>query len=345
MSSSIEKKIRIHKLRHKYKQNEKLVPSSSAVAPVSPGNTLGKKKKKNLHQSNNNENKYLNQLEKLKQTIPNWNDVYCVESEQSRIEQLIRVEVLGKPLCDKYAWAVPDPKSLRILTEFSPLIEIGSGKAYWANLLSKPPFNADIVCFDKYSIEKPWTTVYQGGPEVLKISKIAKGRNLFLCYPDENESMAVECIQYYQGEYIIHVGELIVTGGTLSQIQSPWGRTSTSEFQVLLMEQFHCVLITEIPTFPFSSDHISVWKRTKTVYGKESHFQDEEEEEIEDKEDFPVKDLSKPVDTANKELTVDENEVDDGEEEDEDGDLWRSIPPDEVLHFNIAASAFAHLLS
>lgn len=322
MSSSFEKNSRLQK---------RLASSSSATATGVVRNASNKKSK---YDDSNDPNKYLNQVQKLKQTIPNWEDLYCVESEQSRIEQLIRVEVLGKPLCDKYAWAVPDPKALRILAEFSPLIEIGSGKAYWASLLSKSPYSADIVCYDKYEIEKPWTTVHQGGPEILQNKKISRGRNLFLCYPDEAESMAIQCLQHYQGEYIIHVGELIITGGTLSQIQSPWGRTSTSEFQVTLMENFHCVLITEIPTFPFSSDHISVWKRTQTVFGKESHFEDDSEEE---KEESSSNVLSTPD-------AVDDDEEED-EEADEDDDKWRSIPSDEKLTFHIAAPAFAHLLS
>jgi hypothetical protein len=33
-----------------------------------------------------------------------------------------------------------------------------------------------------------WTTIYKGGPSILK-KKIAKERNLFLCYPDEGEDM------------------------------------------------------------------------------------------------------------------------------------------------------------
>ena len=34
--------------------------------------------------------------------------------------------------------------------------------------------------------------------------------------------------------------------------------TLNIEFQVILMERFHCVLMAKIPTFPFSHDHISV---------------------------------------------------------------------------------------
>ena len=69
------------------------------------------------------------------------------------------------------------------------------------------------------------------------------------------------------GQYVIHVGELLTTGGTLSFPQAPWGRTSSSDFQVTLSEQFHCILSASLPRFPFSRDHITVWKRTKWIHG------------------------------------------------------------------------------
>ena len=69
------------------------------------------------------------------------------------------------------------------------------------------------------------------------------------------------------GQYVIHVGELLATGGTLSFPQAPWGRTSSSDFQVALSEEFHCILSASLPRFPFSRDYITVWKRTKWIHG------------------------------------------------------------------------------
>ena len=53
--------------------------------------------------------------------------------------------------------------------------------------------------------------VVQGDAKFLK-KKICKDRNLFLCYPDEGESVGMQCLENFRGEYIIHVGELMVTG-------------------------------------------------------------------------------------------------------------------------------------
>jgi hypothetical protein len=53
--------------------------------------------------------------------------------------------------------------------------------------------------------------VAKGGPKVLS-NEVANGRNLFLCYPDEASSLGVRCLKYFTGEYVIHVGELMITG-------------------------------------------------------------------------------------------------------------------------------------
>ena len=48
----------------------------------------------------------------------------------------------------------------------------------------------------------------------------------------------------------------------------PFGRTSSAEFQVSLMESFHCILIANLSlNYPHSKDSISVWKRTSFIPG------------------------------------------------------------------------------
>lgn len=69
-------------------------------------------------------------------------------------------------------------------------------------------------------------------------------------------------------EYIIHVGELISTGTLSRASQAPFGRTTGSDFSVAFAEQFHCLLVTSLPRFPFSIDCITVWKRTIYVPGR-----------------------------------------------------------------------------
>eukprot|EP01038_Epipyxis_sp_PR26KG_P014838 gene14838-19944_t len=231
-------------------------------------------------------NPYLKQVNKLKKTIPEWesNSFFIDESKDGkscRIMNWIRLEVLGEPCCRKYAWAIPDERSLNILAQFSPLVEIGAGKGYWAKLLRER--NVDILPFDKilYDDNDRWVTVIKGGPA---------------------------------GEYIIHIGELLQTGTLSGYPQAPFGRTTSSDFCVSLAENFHCLLIAEIPRFPFSKDCISVWKRTKWVEGRnENEFND----------DNNSSDLDAEINVKS---------------------CWAAIPKSEILPSNIAAPILEHLL-
>ena len=264
-----------------------------------------------------NENAYLKNFLKLKKTIGCWDSFFTVPEEE-RIENWVRLEVLGNALCEKYSWAVPDSRALRILKRFSPLIEIGAGKGYISKLLQDE--GVDILPFDREIDENSaWTKVQIGGPK--KISKhFAECRNLFLCYPDEDSSMADPCLENFTGDYVVHIGELISTGG-LSSPQAPWGRTSSADFQVSLMTDYHCVLVAEMPAFPFSRDCISVWKRTEFVRGKES--------------------IAKELDgTAGTNDDDDSSEVGSKEED----DAWASILPSERLPVTRAAPDFQYLL-
>ncbi len=181
--------------------------------------------------------------------------------------------------------------------------------------------------------------IYKGGPEVLsshdsKFKDLDK-RVLFLCYPDEdvidedpdsvmneeendNENQSVgeaketpsqtslgaSCLEYFRGEIIIHVGELV--GDTLSLDQAPWGRSSGPVFQQRLCAEYHCLLKAKLSNWLHVRDTISVWKRSKVC---SIVFQGEEEDEN------------------------DEEEVE-----------YKYIPEDEKLPSDIAAPCVKHLL-
>ncbi|TMW68391.1 hypothetical protein Poli38472_005859 [Pythium oligandrum] len=107
-----------------------------------------------------------------------------------------------------------------------------------------------------------WMDVKKGTPKVLREHS---DRTLFLCYPDDfedsSESMALQSLQNYSGEYVIHVGELF---GQTVCLPGPWGRTSSSEFQIHLASVYHKVLQVPLPSWHSSIDTLTVWKRTKT---------------------------------------------------------------------------------
>lgn len=260
-------------------------------------------KKVKISSSIDNKNEYQLAMEKLNAKIPNYGDFFATDISE-RTKQWNRMDKLWDPLCEKYAWACPDNRALNVLCHFSPLVEIGSGKGYWASLLEKR--GADIICYDKYGTDQQgdfWTVVQQGGPEVLLEPSIAS-RNLFLCFPDEEESIAIVSLEKFKGEYVIHVGELLAGNGTCGSVpQAPWGRTSSAEFQIALASSFHCLYVAKLEArLPFARDCITVWRRTKFVVGREfpdaekmvrksqmskssGNSDDDEEEEDEDEDD------------------------------------------------------------
>ncbi|CCI39922.1 unnamed protein product [Albugo candida] len=201
--------------------------------------------------------------------------------------------MLDVQIAMKYAWAIPDERALQIIKFYGPIVEMGAGTGYWAKLLELR--GVDIICYDLHGsesieVESPtevngsnetdksprqsdgeegelleqyyWTKVLSGTPEVL--SKHTE-RTLLLCYPDDfeesEESMALTCLDHYNGDTIIHVGEWL--GQTLC-LPDAWGRTSSPEFQVKLSAIYHKVLQVPLPSWHSSMDTLTVWKRTRT---------------------------------------------------------------------------------
>jgi len=275
---------------------------------------------------------------------------------------------IGEELINQYAWATPNSTAIRIMKEFTPLVEIGCGSnAYWCRTLRQA--GIDIIGYDvnivgggkidnengnsmkkKASKEKNSPSFLKpGGPEVLKSKELQKsGRTLFLCYPDEEDdnddgdddkpssssdddddddddedekeeeeettmttnlpsSMGWQCLNNYIGEYVIHVGETFLDSNYAME-QTPWGRSSSPEFQQRLSSEYHCILKVELPNWFHTRDTLSVWKRSM---------------------------ISTIV------FAADDDEED--EEEDEEVE-YRHIPMEERLPINIAAPCMAHLL-
>ena len=109
-----------------------------------------------------------------------------------------------------YAWAIPSEEAIRAIIECGPVVEIGAGSGYWASLIAQ--LGGDVVAYDQYEpkankdypFEQGWFPVQKGGPE--KAAEHAE-RALFLCWPPYNDSFARECVDAYQGDTVIFVGE------------------------------------------------------------------------------------------------------------------------------------------
>ncbi|OQR85742.1 hypothetical protein ACHHYP_11455 [Achlya hypogyna] len=202
--------------------------------------------------------------------------IFDPELDDEKREELFNL--LDDSVAAKYSWAIPDERALRIIKHYGPIVEMGAGSGYWGRLLQLR--GVDVKCFDLHvpgtesakdesddedeaeEERMTWMDVQQGTPEVLK--KHSK-RTLLLCYPDDfedsEESMALECLNNYTGDTIIHVGEWL---GQTVCLPEPWGRTSAPEFQTQLSAVFHKVLQVPLPSWHSSIDTLTVWKRTKT---------------------------------------------------------------------------------
>jgi hypothetical protein len=132
-------------------------------------------------------------------------------------------------LCWRYCWAVPDPDTLDVVAKWlgPKAIEIGAGTGYWAWQLSER--GVDIVAYDAKPPDRVTTNYWcsprtgrygelvgelrevffplqKGGPSMLARQAHAD-RTLFLCWPPYNEDMASLCLEHYQGERLVYLGE------------------------------------------------------------------------------------------------------------------------------------------
>jgi len=211
------------------------------------------------------ENEYLSVFNKFQENMPEeMSKIFHPDLNDTKREELF--ELLDLEFAEKYAWAVPSEKALRVVREFGPVVEIGAGKGYWGKLLLQG--GVDYVGYDIHANDKEnefpsHCDIKQGG-----VAAIAKhqDRSLMLCYPDDYEdgpeSMALKCLQKYKGNTVILIGELF--GQTI--LENPWGKTCGGDFQEELAASFHLVLQLALPSFQCSVDSISVWKRTQVTY-------------------------------------------------------------------------------
>jgi hypothetical protein len=348
----------------KRKRTTEEMKGSSSDSLVTTGKKSARFSKKNKPEiiSALDGNPYYNEVLELKNSTRFWktNSLFADDIRKAREQEWDFIEKHSHDLCEKYAWAIPDEACLRIVAEFSPLIELGAGRGYWSRLLSSK--GADVIAVDKYSPlenDSLWYDVKVGDASILAKSEM-KNRNLFLCYPDDRESMAIAALESFQGEYILYIGEMLFTNGSLMGAPiAPFGRTSSAEFQVSLAEAFHCVLVKKLSlTYPISSnDCLSVWKRNSYVRGKEVSSLPIAAEELE--EEPAAKKSSKKSKkqkqqsassgdgveyiNLNELAQLREMALDQQYNEDEEA-KWTNIPENEILPVDRAAPFLQHLL-
>jgi len=181
------------------------------------------------------------------------------DTDDERWQRQIGSMKAREELCHRYAWAIPTPEVIEAIAQFSPLVEYGAGRGYWAALIEAA--GGEIDCFDekppdvstgniwhpnKKGWTKTFTKVHQVGSEITVVYPEA---TLFLCWPPYNTPMAYDCLRQYEGKRLVFVGE------------GDGGCTADDAFWELLQSEWEEVLDLTIPTWWGIRDYVSVWER------------------------------------------------------------------------------------
>lgn len=83
-------------------------------------------------------NPYAEEIQELQLKVKSWKShQFFSLNEDKRSQEWKTLDDIGLALVEKYAWAIPDERALKIIKHFSPIVEVGSGKGYWAAMLRK----------------------------------------------------------------------------------------------------------------------------------------------------------------------------------------------------------------
>ena len=161
-------------------------------------------------------------------------------------EQLARelyiVETMAREyVVEHWAWAVPSDEAIGRLVRYSPIVEIGAGRGYWARLASEA--GADVVAYDSIPPKRRFFPVRRGGSNM---ARYHADRALFLCWPPYASPMASKCLANYAGSTVIFVGE---------------GCTGSSHFHDTLQRRWEIVEAIHIPQWFGLHDRMYVFRR------------------------------------------------------------------------------------
>lgn len=153
-------------------------------------------------------------------------------------------------LVQEYAWAIPCREAIFEIAKLGPIIEVGAGTGYWAMLLAS--VGVDIIAFDNSLVGTVKQSNVFYGDETF-VSLFSTGRNLFLCWPLNDDSMALDILSKFAGRYVIFVGE------------GKGGCTGCEKFHDALEMDFDLVKDVEIPQWFGIHDCLLIWERKRTV--------------------------------------------------------------------------------
>jgi hypothetical protein len=159
-------------------------------------------------------------------------------------------------LAQRYAYVVPDERSISLLAALGPIVEIGAGTGYWAYRLRAR--GVDVIAYDQappdgeranryHAPTTTWTDVVAADHTVLAEHF---GRALFLCWPPLYSRLG-DCVASYDGKTVALIGD---GGHRTARIRG-------------LNDAFRAVSVTSVRAlepFPGAPPTLSIWRRRST---------------------------------------------------------------------------------
>ena len=148
-----------------------------------------------------------------------------------------------------FGFAVPTRAAIRLISRYSPILEVGAGTGYWAMELAQAGVN--IAATDPtpgmyLEGSSLWSRIDQiGGTEALDKYP---GRNLLICWP-EMAAWPGDVVNECSSKHIIYVGE------------PRNGCTGNGRMFEILEKRYLLEEGLEIPRFSRIRDRLEVWRR------------------------------------------------------------------------------------
>jgi hypothetical protein len=156
-------------------------------------------------------------------------------------------------VAQRYAYVFPDDRSLSVLAELGPIVEMGAGTGYWAYRLRA--LGVDVLAFDQAPPEgdrenryhaptRTWTEVVAADHHVLAVHA---GRALLLCWPPLYSSLG-DCLTSYSGNTVALIGDGGHRTARISGLNDAFAAVGVSPVRAL-------------EPFPGTAATLSVWRR------------------------------------------------------------------------------------
>lgn len=152
-----------------------------------------------------------------------------------------------------FAWAVPNNEAIQEIVKYSPVIELGAGKGYWASLVVK---NGGLInCYDKEPCKNHYCDgkhfFHEVKPGSIEVLNEYDAHALFICWPNYAGSFAFDALKAFKGDIFIYVGE------------SEGGCTGNDDFFKELEKNWREIKQVRIPQWWGIHDYMVIYQQSR----------------------------------------------------------------------------------